>query len=56
MRRQGFLRWLPLALAVAFAPTAVRAQKPAADGHAGSSTCAECHKEQVAQFNALREL
>jgi DmsE family decaheme c-type cytochrome len=51
------LRWLPSVLALVFAPALARAQQPTPraqppSGFAGSASCVDCHKKEVAQFSA----
>jgi DmsE family decaheme c-type cytochrome len=54
------LRWMPWVLTLFFAPTVVSAQQPVANAkpraeYAGSGSCIDCHKTEVAQFAATNK-
>src|SRR5512143_2261627 len=49
MQYMRHLRWIPVLVVLLVAPHAAAAQQQ--PGYAGSASCADCHKKQVAQFN-----
>ncbi len=48
MRHMRYLRWLPVAMALFFAPHAASGQQQ--PGYAGSASCIECHRQSVQRF------